>query len=163
MDEPRKNAEHANKGYEESEVNAGRLIAFAAGVIGLVVVGVVGSLVVFKFFVSHESLGPPASPFENARSLPPEPRLQTRAPLDLDHYRAQQQKILDSYGWVDPPAGVVRIPVNRAMDLLLQKGYPVSGSAPVNGQPNTPGETPPPPNLQTAPTPVFGEGGVPQK
>jgi hypothetical protein len=158
MDEPRNHAEHAKRGYEESGVNAGRLFAFAAGVVGLVVLGVVGSLVVFKFFVSHESLGPPASPFENVRTLPPEPRLQTNAPLDLQHYRAGQDKILDSYGWVDPPAGIVRIPVSRAMDLLLQKGYPIQGSSPVNGQANTPGETPPPPNRQVAPHPLDGEG-----
>jgi hypothetical protein len=43
----------------------------------------------------------------------------------LKRYREDQEKILRSYGWVDSQAGIVRIPVDRAMDLLLQKGYPV--------------------------------------
>ena len=104
------------------------------------VLGVLGSAAVFHFFVRHQPLGPPASPFENVRTVPPEPRLQTTAPLDLKLYRADQEKILEGYGWVDSHAGIVRIPVDRAMDLLLQKGYPVRGSSPAEGgQAKTPG------------------------
>jgi hypothetical protein len=157
MSEPVKGPEHPQRGYEDSDVSVGRLAAFAAGVVALIVLGVLGSAVVFHFFVRHQPLGPPASPFEDVRTLPPEPRLQTTAPLDLKDYRADQDKVLESYGWVDSQAGVVRIPVDRAMDLLLQKGYPVRGSSPVIGQANTPGSTPPPPNHQPAPTPVNGE------
>jgi len=127
MSEPVQGPEHPRRGYEDSDVSVGRLFAFAAGVAGLVVLGVLGSAVVFHFFVSHQPLGPPASPFENVRTVPPEPRLQTTAPLDLKRYREDQEKILQSYGWVDSQAGIERIPVERAMDLLLQKGYPVRG------------------------------------
>lgn len=128
MSEPVKGPENTRRGYEDSDVSVGRLLAFAAGVVGLVVLGVLGSAAVFHFFVSHQPLGPPASPFENVRTMPPEPRLQTTAPLDLQRYREDQEKILQSYGWVDSQAGIVRIPVGRAMDLLLQKGYPVRGN-----------------------------------
>ena len=41
-----------------------------------------------------------------------------------------KMRLLNSYGWVDPKAGVVRIPIDRAMDLLLQKGLPVRGKQP---------------------------------
>ena len=128
MSEPVHGPEHPGRGYEDSDVSVGRLYAFAAGVVGLVVLGVLGSAAVFHFFVSHQPLGPPASPFENVRTVPPEPRLQTTAPLYLKRYREDQEKILQSYGWVDSQAGVVRIPVDRAMDLLLQKGYSVRGN-----------------------------------
>ena len=158
MSEPVKEPEHPQRGYEDSDVSVGRLFAFAAGVVGLVVLGVLGSAAVFHFFVSHQPLGPPASPFEDVRTMPPEPRLQTTAPLDLKHYRDEQEKILDGYGWVDSQGGIVRIPVDRAMDLLLQKGYPVQGSSPVNGRVNVPGPAAPPAKRQIAPTPVDGEG-----
>ena len=137
------------RGYEESRVKPGVLFALGGAVVLLVVVGVLGGYAVFRFFVSHQSLGPPATPFETARELPPGPRLQTYAPLDLKRYRDGQNGILDSYGWVDPKAGIVRIPISRAMDLLLREGYPVRGSSPVNGQANTPGEAPPPGPLIT--------------
>jgi hypothetical protein len=159
MSEPVKEPEHPQHGYEDSDVSVGRLYAFAGGVVGLVVLGVLGSAVVFHFFVRHQPLGPPASPFESVRTMPPEPRLQTTAPLDLKDYRADQEKILEGYGWVDSHAGIVRIPVDRAMDLLLQKGYPVRGSTPAEG---APAKTPQPVALpaihQVAPTPVGSKG-----
>ena len=62
--------------------------------------------------------------------LPPEPRLQVSAPTDLKQYKAAQEGILNSYGWVDQQAGIVRIPIDRAMDILLQEGLPVRGATP---------------------------------
>ena len=159
MSEPVKGPEHLQRGYEDSDVSVGRLFAFAGGVVGLVVLGVLGSAVVFHFFVRHQPLGPPASPFEDVRTLPPEPRLQTTAPLDLKGYRADQDKILEGYGWVDPHAGIVRIPVDRAMDLLLQKGYPVRGGSSAEGNPaKTPRPAAPPANHQPALSNVGAEG-----
>jgi hypothetical protein len=119
-----------------------------------VLFGVLASAWAFHFFVHHTPMGPPASPFEDVRELPPDLRLQSTAPLDLKRYRDDQEKILAGYGWVDPHAGIVRIPVERAMDLLLQKGYPVRGSSPAK----TPRSAAPPVNQQTAPTPAGAEG-----
>ena len=159
MSEAIKGPENPRRGYEDSDVSVGRLLAFAAGVVALVVLGVMGSAAVFHFFVRHQPLGPPASPFEDVRAMPPEPRLQTTAPLDLKRYRDDQEKILQSYGWVDSQAGIVRIPVDRAMDLLLQKGYPVRGRSPAEGGPAaTLRLAAPPANHQAAPTPVGAEG-----
>jgi hypothetical protein len=83
----------------------------------------------FRYFGTVQSLGPPASPFANARVLPPAPRLQTGPRLDLQHLKQTQQELLHSYGWVDKSAGVVRIPIDRAMDLLVQRGLPVRSNA----------------------------------
>ena len=63
--------------------------------------------------------------------LPPEPRLQVSAPKDLKLYKAAQGEILNSYGWVDQKAGILRIPIDRAMDILVQKGLPVRGATPL--------------------------------
>lgn len=159
MSDPVKEPEHPRRGYEDSDVSVGRLFAFAAGVVALIVLGVVGSAVVFHFFVRQQPLGPPASPFEDVRAVPPEPRLQTTAPLDLKRYRDDEDKTLEEYGWVDSHAGTVRIPIERAMDLLLQKGYPLRESSPVEGgSAKTPRSAAPHVNQQTAPTPGGAEG-----
>jgi hypothetical protein len=142
--------------YESSEISVSKLFFSALSVVALVLAGVVGSALAFRFFVRHTPMGPPASPFEDVRQMPPGLRLQTDAPLDLKNYRDGQNKLLSGYGWVDKQSGVVRIPVDRAMQLLLQKGYPVRGSSPANGQAVTPGEEPPPPNRQLAPVPYDG-------
>lgn len=145
------------KRYEDSSVSVKELFAFAMGIVALVLVGVVVSAFTFRFFENHTPMGPSASPFDDSRELPPGLRLQTAAPVDLQYYRNAQNKTLTEYGWVDPKAGVVRIPVERAMQILLQKGYPVRGSSPVNGQANVPGESEPPGSPLIAPTPMDGE------
>ena len=53
------------------------------------------------------------------------PRLQVSPAQDLAAFRAQENAVLGSYGWIDSTNGVVRIPVQRAMDLLLEHGLPV--------------------------------------
>ncbi len=46
-------------------------------------------------------------------------------PAALKDFRAREDAILNSYGWVDLNAGTVRIPIHRAKDLLLERGLPV--------------------------------------
>jgi len=130
MDGSSKPDEQPRRGHETSDVNTRNLIVFGVGLSLLVIAGLLVSGAVLHYFVSHQGLGPPASPFENVRTLPPEPRLQVSAPRDLKQYKAIQEEILNNYGWVDQKAGVVRIPIDRAMDILLQKGLPVGGAAP---------------------------------
>jgi len=146
---------NGNRGYEHADVKVGRLAAFGAGVALLVIFGVLVSDAVFHIFVRVEPEGPPATPFEMGRELPPGPRLQTYAPLDLQNYVADQNKILNSYGWVDSRAGIVRIPVQQAMDSLVQKGFPTRGN-PANGMAQVRGEQPPFGAPLVAPTPQGG-------
>jgi hypothetical protein len=59
-------------------------------------------------------------------STPPAyPQLQISPPLDLQSFRAREEAELTQYGWINRTAGVVRIPIDRAMDLVLQTGFPV--------------------------------------
>lgn len=55
----------------------------------------------------------------------PAPRLQADPAVDLVALRANEDARLHTYGWVDRKAGVVHIPIERAMDLLLDRGLPV--------------------------------------
>lgn len=57
----------------------------------------------------------------------PQPQLLVNEPANLGQFRAQEHQKLTTYGWVDQNAGVVRIPVERAKDLLLERGLPVRG------------------------------------
>lgn len=54
----------------------------------------------------------------------PSPHEQFSPQLDLQAFKAGQERDLNTYGWIDKKAGVVRIPIDRAMDLLLQRGVP---------------------------------------
>ena len=59
----------------------------------------------------------------------PEPRLQVQPDSDLEEYLRGQRKRLGSIGWVDRDAGVVHIPVERAAERLLERGFPVRAPA----------------------------------
>jgi hypothetical protein len=54
----------------------------------------------------------------------PQPQLQEHEVLDLKAIRAAEDQVLNSYAWMDPEKGVVRIPIGRAMDLLAERGLP---------------------------------------
>jgi hypothetical protein len=56
--------------------------------------------------------------------LPPEPRLQADPRGDLIRFRQAEDHVLTSYGWVDRNAGIVRIPIDRAMKLTVERGLP---------------------------------------
>jgi hypothetical protein len=53
------------------------------------------------------------------------PSLLVGEPLNLQKFRAEEDHLLTSYGWVDQNAGLVRLPIDRAKTLLLERGLPV--------------------------------------
>jgi hypothetical protein len=55
---------------------------------------------------------------------PPGPRLQTDAEGNLRRFRAEEEKRLNGYSWVDKSKGVVRIPIEQAMKKLATTGIP---------------------------------------
>jgi hypothetical protein len=78
----------------------------------------------FAFLRAHEAAGD-RPPLAVAGELPPEPRLRTAPRDDMRGIRETEERRLGSYGWVDRPAGVVHIPIERAIDLTAERGLPV--------------------------------------
>ena len=66
---------------------------------------------------------PPPSALPRRHPEPPPPRLQSAPAADLAVYRAREQAILESYAWVDRDAGIARIPIARAIELLAERGW----------------------------------------
>lgn len=54
--------------------------------------------------------------------LPPAPRLEQNPRVDGDRIIAEATERLESYGWVNERAGKAHIPIERAMELLLEHG-----------------------------------------
>ena len=55
---------------------------------------------------------------------PPTPNLQNQPFKDIYMLRQEEIEKLTRYGWVDKDGGVTRIPIDRAMDVMLQRGFP---------------------------------------
>ena len=124
--------QHGPEGYEHKDANVPSLLRF--GVILAILIAAVMLLMVptWNFISKLEPEGPPASPFVSERPLPPQPRLQAHPAADLKRYCEMEEQELTTYGWVDQHNGLVRIPVDRAVDMILQKGLPARavGQAP---------------------------------
>lgn len=72
-------------------------------------------------------------PLAPERQVPPEPRLQHDARTDLRAYVARQDELAGSYGWIDRDARVVRIPLQRALELVAEEGLPARAQAGTEG------------------------------
>jgi len=80
---------------------------------------------------AQASQGPPNEQrnFQAIVSTFPEPRLQPDDVRDMDVFRRSEEKMLHSYSKVDASGQTVRIPVERAMELIAERGLPDFGSA----------------------------------
>jgi hypothetical protein len=79
--------------------------------------------------------------------------LQIKGAVDLANLRAAEEANLDSYGWIDQNSGTVRIPIDRAMQLLLERGLPDvgAGQTPLSLMQARPAESATPPHLLKSP------------
>ena len=125
MDE---NSQHTpGAGHEETDINVWAVGKFAVALMLVVVAALFLLFGLFRYLLSREG-GPPAGRSQVAASEPakafPQPQLQEQEGLDLKAIRAAEDQVLNSYAWMDPEKGVVRIPIGRAMDLLVERGLP---------------------------------------
>lgn len=112
--------------HEHSDISIRAIVWFLAMLVVIVVVTDVAMWGLFKGLDKIEQSNDPfvtplAAP---AGQLPPEPRLQTTPWQDLKQFRADEMKQIHGYGWVDQRAGVGHVPIERAKELLLQRGLP---------------------------------------
>jgi hypothetical protein len=119
-------------GHESYEVQLGPVVLFGLGLV--IMTGLVFLLMCWLFtaFTARQAARDmPPSPLAQTRpALPPEPRLQIAPAQELQQLRADEDAALHSYGWVDQTAGIVRIPIERALDLVHERGLPVRPGVP---------------------------------
>ena len=148
----------ANGGYERQDIGVSGVLYFLGGLAlaGLFVYFVVSGI--FSYLEKNsEANQTPVSPLvtnapADTRKLPsdyqdylkqnfPTPQLEINERNQLDKIRIDEAQTLNTYDWVDQKAGTVRIPIDRAMDLIAQRGLPVrtQPGTEAAGQPSKPG------------------------
>lgn len=53
-----------------------------------------------------------------------EPKLSRGGPDQLNALREAAHETLHSYAWVDQPAGIARVPISRAIEMVVEEGLP---------------------------------------
>ena len=133
-------------GFEQEDLSSRSALYFLAG---LVLVCVVVYLIVFGMYRFLDSYAtahqPPMSPMvtpeadtravtpENAETFP-QPRLEENERTQFRSFIEDQDRKLATYDWVDKDRGTVRIPIDRAMELIAQRGLPVHAEGTASAQ-----------------------------
>src|ERR1041385_6905613 len=116
-----------NPGHETGDasvrgiVYAGVALALGAAIVSLIVYGV------FEYLASHPVTTAPSNPMAETdrQQFPPTPRIEEHPAIEMKELHAQEDQLPHTYGWTDKTAGIVRIPLSRAMELQLERGFPM--------------------------------------
>ena len=114
-------------GHEHTDANVWLIVQFAIWLAAgaLVTHGLMWGL--FAWFVTdrgdtaRQAIEFPLA-VQQERRLPAGPRLQAIPANEIFEFRQRENAELSEYGWVDRNAGTVRIPIEQAKELLLQRG-----------------------------------------
>ncbi len=131
--------ENPETGYDRTDLSATGVLGF---LVGLAIVMLLIHIVLwgmFRYLDRSQAAGqPPVNPLQTVHPSSsaqqsveqfPLPRLQADPVAEMNRYRAQQDFLLNSYGQSSAPGGASRIPIERAMDLLVQQGLPTQPSS----------------------------------
>lgn len=109
--------------YQPDGASAAIAAAGLAAVLGLVVIG---ALVAFALRAAFDAQAPPsrATALERAPLVTAAPRLEANPRGDRLALEASARARLETYGWTDRTKGLAHIPIDRAMALQAQAGWP---------------------------------------
>lgn len=120
--------ESIRAGHELTDVKVAPLLQFAVMLTVIVALTMWGSLKMLHAMETY--LGGSSDvrhPMQEGIAVPAGPRLQTNEARDLGLFTDSIEKQIhgdSAYGWVDRPTDVVRVPIERAMELVLEQGLP---------------------------------------
>jgi hypothetical protein len=116
---------HSLVGHEDRDADVRPIVLTGVGLaltvvlVGFVVYGIL------QYLASHPATSVQSNPMGVFDSqIPPQPRIEEHPAIEIQELHAQEDKTLSTYGWMDKNKGVVRIPIDRAMELQLQRGFP---------------------------------------
>ena len=149
------NATVEKRNHERKDVDVPTLltIAFLLFFSCMIIFVVVwGMMHYFKLHEPAKTAGQANLPVTSSEEFP-KPRLQIKGAVDLANLRAAEETDLESYSWIDRNSGTVHIPIDRAMQLLLERGLPDvgAGQTPLSLMQARPVENATPPQLLKSP------------
>ncbi len=122
---PRPGAPHG--GGVDSELNFKGIFGFVIGlsVVCLLVFALMWGLSVWqKSRLVKQDAPAPVLAEARAKTLPPGPLLQSDPEKDLAELRAKEDAVLSGWAWTDAGKTHARVPADRAIEIVLAKGFP---------------------------------------
>ncbi len=112
------------KPYETEEILVWRTLRWGLLILAVMIIV---ALVVSKYMLDAFTASARRQSEAQAQASPPlvpRPALQANPQMDIVELRRVEEGRLSSYGWVDKERGIVYVPIERAMELLTEKGLP---------------------------------------
>jgi hypothetical protein len=106
--------------HETADID-GRRVWATAGILAATIV-LAGFMAAGALSLSGSLVGRPLAPINPPPTKMPSPPLLSAPSIDLRALRAEKHALLTRYAWIDRAHGVVRIPIERAMSLLVARG-----------------------------------------
>jgi hypothetical protein len=119
--------------YEQEDPRVRPIVLFGAALAALVALSL---LVVGRLDAALERREPErreTHPMSAFRSEPEAPLLQAVPGEELAEWQAEEERLLGTYGWVDRDNDLARIPIERAMAIVAERGLPARGARPQGG------------------------------
>ncbi len=114
------------KNYEESDAQFRGIFWSGIGLFAVIGFSFLIIIGLFNFLENWQGKSSkPVSPLAESQQPPAGPRLQVDPESELIQFKVIEDSLINTYGWIQKEAGVVRIPVDEAMKLMLQRGFPV--------------------------------------
>lgn len=112
-------------GHETRDFNMRVIVLFGASLVVLLAGSLVLMAWLFALFnVTPKGYGVRGAPVAATPPSPPGPRLQASPTRDMQDMLQAENAQLHSYGWVDRAAGMVRMPIDGAMEFVVRQGLP---------------------------------------
>jgi hypothetical protein len=109
--------------YEQRDLSVGRAVQFLILIFFTIIGSLIISYFVFLWVLPNQRADlPSVRPEALQRQLPPEPRVQGFPMRDWQTFIAEEMRKTTTYELVDETAGKARIPVERAKELILERG-----------------------------------------
>lgn len=117
------NASSAAAGHEVTDADANPLVAIGIALAIIVFVAFIGMVLLYRVFAYYQPMMD-AEPhaLHETRAVSSGPLLQPDPPREKAALRQLEDDLLTTYDWIDKEQGVVRIPIDRAIDLLARRG-----------------------------------------
>lgn len=115
----------AREGTGDQDLSLARILGVVAALVAVIVLAAVLMWpLVQGLLAGREAEDPPPSPLPAARErlLPPGPRLEEDPRRSYREHRAWEERMLSGYGAVPDPRGAARVPIERAMEALVERG-----------------------------------------
>jgi hypothetical protein len=109
--------------YEQRDLSVGRAVQFLILIFFTIIGSLIISYFVFLWVLPNQRADlPSVRPEALQRQLPPEPRVQGFPMRDWQNFIAEETRKTTTYEILDETTGKVRIPVERAKELILERG-----------------------------------------